>query len=200
MSQAVRVSATLAGRHSLGSGDAKRACAKIEDTLSGCPAVYSVRSDIPGHELSTKGGMGGSESFYVSIDRSSFSVSWEAESTFSVPAPMLAVADGCLGIAGDVRVRASAVFTQIPIEPPVIANGTLVRRLALVMVDLDLPDPAQKAPDTGEFKFTGIAMQSDAGMGDLVVSGSTESPAPGTERALEYMLLTLSGYHKVYHK
>lgn len=190
----------MAGRHSLEPGDAGSACARIEGALSGHPAVYSVRSSIPGHEFASKGGMGGSESFCVSITRSSFSVSWEAESTFSVPAPMLAVTNSCLGVAGDVRVMASAVFTQIPIKPPVIADGALVRRLSMVMVDLDLPDPGQKAPDTGEFKFSGIAMQSGADMGSFVVSGSSKSSATGAGRALEYILLTLSAYHEVYHK
>lgn len=200
MTRGVRVLMHLSGSHSLKPGDVGSACEKVERTLSKSPARYSVRSSVAGHELSTEGGMGGSESAHVDIEPASFDVSWKAESMFSVPAPMLAVIDRCLGITGEVRVRVNAVFTQIPIKPPVIADDAFVRRLALLVVDLDPPNSAQKAPDTGEFKFTGMAMQSDEDTGSFVVSGSSRSSASEVKLALEYILLALSAYHKVYHK
>lgn len=200
MTMGVQVFVRLSGGHSLRPGDVEAACEDAKRALSGRCATYSIMSSVKDHELHEKGGTGGSESAQVKIKPSSFSVHWEAGPLFQVPDAMLAVVDGCLRITGKVDVMASVLLNNVQITPPKIGDGSLVRRLSVVTVDLEPPGEAKKAPDADEFKFTGLAMPSGADTGNFVIFGSHKSTASGVRRALERILLALSDYREVYQR
>ncbi|MDD9808608.1 MAG: hypothetical protein OXU25_02090 [Thaumarchaeota archaeon] len=190
MGRDVYVSATLAGRHSLGPDAVAKACGEVERELRDGTAEYTLQSFVPGHELTRHGGRGGSGMVGVRIHASSFMVFWNDESSFEAPAATLDGVCGCLGVTGEVHVRVHALMTDVSMEPLKIAGGSL--EATFDSAAFRLKPGAMEGRD--EIALDGLVATGKNAAANIVIFAALKSGLPGVNGMLGRALGTLSAH------
>lgn len=193
MGRDVYVSATLAGRHSLGPDAVAKACGEVERELRDGTTEYTLQSFVPGHELTRHGGRGGSGMVGVRIHASSFMVFWNDESSFEAPAATLDGVCGCLGVTGEVHVRVHALMTDVSMEPLKIAGGSLEATFDSVAFRLK-PGATEGSAGRDEIAFEGLVAMGKNAAANIVIFAALRSGLPGVNGLLGRALDTLSGH------
>ncbi|MDD9809055.1 MAG: hypothetical protein OXU86_00290 [Thaumarchaeota archaeon] len=197
MTKDVRVSVTLAGRHSMKPTDVRGACGAAEKILLDGTTEYTVQSFVPGDELTRHGGRGGSGLVSVRLDGSSFMVIWDDVSSFEAPASMLDVVGRCLQAAGEMHVRVNSIVEDISMDPIRIGDGSLEARFATTMFELGQPAPPGENGDGGEIAFRAMASRAENSTVSLAIFGERKSSASAVPEILRRALGALAGYCEV---
>jgi len=191
MPRDVRVSLTLAGRHSLEPDGAKEACAALERAVSGSTAMYRIRCLGKEH---SKGGEQATEAIVIDIDKVSYDVFWAARSSFRAPGALVDAVTRCLGASGDLNVRASATVELAPITLPTIGGGSLGEKVSSIMFALPPPGASQKDRGLGAASFDGVATPSGRDTASITFFGECAPGAANALQSIDSVLGALSGY------
>jgi len=190
----VRLSVTLAGRHSLGPGSLRGACESVERDLLDGSAEYAIRSTAPGHEFTLHGRRDGSGLVAVRLDESSFMAVWDEESYLEVPASALDAVGRRLRPAGDVHVRIHALVTNVAMEPVKIGGNPVPVALDTTTFGLARPAAAGEDGGRGELTFSGLVARTEDATANLTIFGEARSGMPAVRGIMERALAALSAH------
>lgn len=197
MGQEVRVSATLAGRHSLGPDGVKEACGAVERVLREGTAEYAVRSFAPGCDFARRGIRAGSGFVTVKVDESSFVAVWADESSFDVPAAALDAVGRHLGAGGDLHIRVAALVANVAMDPPKIAGGSAAATLDTATFNLSQPAASSQGMGGEGMAFSCVATAAKDSAVDLAIFGERKSAASAVREILTRSLDSLSAHCEV---
>lgn len=194
MTRDVRVSATLAGRHSLGPDGVRKACGAIEGVLREGTAEYAIRSFATGREFARRGIRGGSGLVTVKVDEASFVAVWADESSFDVPAAALGAVGSRLDAAGDIHIRIAALVTNVAMEPPKIAGGSLDATLDTATFNLSCPAASGQGMDVDAIEFGCVTTRAKDSAVNLTIFGERKSAVSAVREFLTHSLRALSAH------
>ncbi|RNJ73460.1 MAG: hypothetical protein EB824_02490 [Thaumarchaeota archaeon S15] len=197
MGRDVYVSATLAGRHSLGPDAVAKACGEVERELRDGTAEYAIRSFMPGNGLTRCGGRGGSGLVTVKIDESSFMAVWDDVSSFDAPTAALGAVGRLLGAAGEISIRVTALVADVAMGSVQFAGGLSPATFATTTFHLSQPAPSGDKAGEDEAAFGCVATRARSETANISIIGERKSAVPAVRETLARALDALSAHCEV---